>query len=152
MISCKWLTITKLIYCKLSEKVYSAIYWKFIGRIEHVFFLQILHAEKTLAASRRARAITRTERFCVWGSKWRQMSVCVKIARALGLKHVLLLSSTVENRAHTDVWRHFACVRRSCGNDAFFSIGSSRCLAVCAWRNYSYSKNKLFKIYYYFLP
>jgi len=102
--------------------IYSVIYWKFIGRIEHVFFLQILHAEKTLEVSRRTRAVTWRERLCVRGSKWRQISVCVKIARALGLEHALLLSSTVENRAHTGVWRHFACVRRPCGNDAFFSV------------------------------
>jgi len=63
--------------------------------------------------------------------------VCVKIARAFGLEHDLLLSSSRRKpSAHGRVMSSaFACVRRpSCDNDAFFSIGSSRCLVVCAWQ------------------
>jgi len=50
--------------------------------------------------------------------------VCVKIARALGLEHGLLLSTTRQGpSAHGRVTSAFACVRRpSCGNDAFFRM------------------------------
>jgi len=51
--------------------------------------------------------------------------MCVKIARALGFDHALLLSSTRrEPSAHGRVTSSaFACVRRpSCGNDAFFRV------------------------------
>jgi len=41
----------KLIYRELVEVVYSATFWKFSGRIENVFSLQI-HAEKILTISR----------------------------------------------------------------------------------------------------
>jgi len=54
-----------------------------------------------------------------------EADVCVKIARALGLEHGLLLSSTrrgpsVHGRVTSST---LACVRRpSCGTDAFFRM------------------------------
>jgi len=89
----------KLIYHELGEVIYRATL-KIQQKDWRYFSLQI-HAEKILTSmlTSSTRRHTNNQSVCVRGSKWRQMFMCVKIARTLGLEYALLLFST-------DVWRY----------------------------------------------
>jgi len=105
-----------------SEKVYSNIL-KIYRKDRTCFFSFRSFTPRKhwqLQGSRRAR-VTRIARAVCETVGEADVNVCVKIARALGLDMLYCSPRLVENRAHTDMWRHFACVRTPCGNDAFFS-------------------------------
>jgi len=112
-----------LIYCKLSER-YIVQYIENLSEGSNMFFSFRSFTPRKYwqpQGSRRARVVTRIARAVCETVSEADVHVCVKIACALWLDMLYCSSRLVENRAHTDVWRHFACVRRPCGNNAFFS-------------------------------